>query len=211
MEFVLFNGENPLFDRKPTFIIGNSIVKTIGDLENPPLGFPYYKSGLRVQISGLRECISGFHPRVLRTSHTIMTKKTKAQSTPLAKAARQSLEEISSSEDEDKPTQHGAPGTGATVSPSSSSSSSSSASATVTAAASTSNPDRSRRAATQPKAAPKKKGKAAATSEDSSTIALWLGKTQVCVASLLKIEPPQALPHPVLSRHRRRRLRRKLN
>ena len=161
--------------------------------------------------SGLRECISGFHPRVLRTSHTIMTKKTKAQSTPLAKAARQSLEELSSSEDEDKPTQHGAPGTGATVSPSSSSSSSSSASATVTAAASTSNPDRSRRAATQPKAAPKKKGKAAATSEDSSTIALWLGKTQVCVASLLKIEPPQALPHPVLSRHRRRRLRRKLN
>jgi len=179
----------------------------------------------------LRECISGFHPRVLRTSHTIMTKKTKAQSTPLAKAARQSLEEISSSEDEDKPTQHGAPGTGATVSPSSSSSSSS-ASATVTAAASTSNPDRSRRAATQPKAAPlpkelataskptagkgkaaapKKKGKAAATSEDSSTIALWLGKTQVCMASLLKIEPPQALPHPVLSRHRCRRLRRKLN
>ena len=158
----------------------------------------------------MRECISGFHPRVLRTSHTIMTKKTKAQSTPLAKAARQSLEEISSSEDEDKPTQHGAPRTGATVSPSSSSSSSS-ASATVTAAASTSNPDRSRRAATQPKAAPKKKGKAAATSEDSSTIALWLGKTQVCMASLLKIEPPQALPHPVLSRHRCRRLRRKLN
>ena len=182
----------------------------------------------------MRECISGFHPRVLRTSHTIMTKKTKAQSTPLAKAARQSLEEISSSEDEDKPTQHGAPRTGATVSPSSSSSSSSSssASATVTAAASTSNPDRSRRAATQPEAAPlpkkldatpkptahkgkaaapKKKGKAAATSEDSSTIALWLGKTQVCMASLLKIEPPQALPHPVLSRHRCRRLRRKLN
>ena len=162
-----------------------------------------------------------------------MTKKTKAQSTPLAKAARQSLEEISSSEDEDKPTQHGAPRTGATVSPSSSSS----ASATVTAAASTSNPDRSRRAATQPEAAPlpkkldaapkptapkaaapkgkaaapKKKGKAAATSEDSSTIALWLGKTQVCVASLLKIEPLQALPQPDLSRHRRRRLRRKLN
>ena len=84
----------------------------------------------------------------------------------------------------------------------------------MTAAASTSNPDRSRRAATQPKAAPlpkklatapkatapkgkaaapKKKRKAAATSEDSSTIALWLGKTQVCVASLLKIEPPQAI------------------
>ena len=168
-----------------------------------------------------RECISGLHPTVLRTSHAIMTKKTKAQSTPL-------LEEISSSEDEDKPTQHGAPGTGATVSPSSSSS----ASATVTAAASTSNPDRSRRAATQPKAAPlpkklataskatagkgkaaapKKKGKAAATSEDSSTIALWLGKTQVCVASLLKIEPSQALPHPDLTRHRRRPLRRKLN
>ena len=207
MEFVLFNGENPLFDRKPTFIIGNSIVKTIGDLENPPQGFPYCKSGLRECKSGLRECISGFHPRVLRTSHTIMTKKTKAQSTPLAKAARQSLEELSSSEDEDKPTQRGAPVTGATVSPSSSSS----ASATVTAAASTSNPDRSRRAATQPKAAPKKKGKAAATSEDSSTIALWLGKTQVCMASLLKIEPPQALPHPVLSRHRCRRLRRKLN
>ena len=160
-----------------------------------------------------------------------MTKKTEAQSTPLAKAARQSLEELSSSEDEDKPTQRGAPVTGATVSPSSSSSSSS-ASATVTSAASVANPDRSRRAATQPKAAPlpkklataskatagkgkaaapKKKGKAAATSEDSSTIALWLGKTQVCVASLLKIEPPQALPHPVLSRHRCRRLRRKLN
>ena len=163
-----------------------------------------------------------------------LTKKTKAQLTPLAKAARQSLEELSSSEDEDKPTQRGAPVTGATVSPSSSSSSS--ASATETAAASTANPDRSRRAATQPEAAPlpkkldaapkltapkaavkgkaaapKKKGKAAATSEDSSTIALWLGKTQVCVASLLKIEPPQALPHPVLSRHRCRRLRRKLN
>ena len=157
-----------------------------------------------------------------------MTKKTKAQLTPLAKAARQSLEELSSSEDEDKPTQRGAPVTGATVSPSSSSS----ASATVTSAASVANPDRSRRAAAQPKAvplpkklatapkatagkgkaaAPKKKGKAAATSEDSSTIALWLGKTQVCMASLLKIEPPQALPHPVLSRHRCRRLRRKLN
>ena len=168
-----------------------------------------------------------FYPTVLRASHAIMTKKTKAQSTALAKAARDSLEGLSSSEDEGKPTQRGAPVTGATVSPSSSSS----ASATVTAAASTSNPDRSRRAATQPKAAPlpkklatapklttpkaavpkgkaaapKKKGKAAATSEDSSTIALWLGKTQVCVASLLKIEPPQALPHPVLSRHRRRR------
>ena len=159
-----------------------------------------------------------------------MTKKIKAQSTPLAKAARQLLEELSSSEDEDKPTQRGAPVTGATVSPSSISSSS--ASATVTAAASVANQDRSRRAATQPKAAPlskklatapnatapkgkaaapKKKGKAAATSEDSSTIALWLGKTQVCVASLLKIEPPQALFHPDLSRHRRRRLRRKLN
>ena len=140
-----------------------------------------------------------------------MTKKTKAQSTPLAKAARQSLEELSSSEDEDKPTQRGAPVTEATVSPSSSSSS---ASATVTAAASTANPDRSRRAATLqklPAAAPKKKGKAAATSEDSSTIALWLGKTQVCVASLLKIEPPQVLPHPDLSRHRRRHLRRKLD
>ena len=162
-----------------------------------------------------------------------MTKKTKAQSTALAKAARDSLEGLSSSEDEGKPTQRGAPVTGATVSPSSSSSSSSSASATVTAAASTSNPDRSRRAATQPKAAPlpkklatapklttpkaavpkgkaaapKKKGKAAATSEDSSTIALWLGKTQVCVASLLKIEPPQALPHPDLTRHRRLPLR----
>ena len=47
LEFVLFNRENPLFDTKPTFIIGNSIVKTIGDLENPPLGFPYSKSGLR--------------------------------------------------------------------------------------------------------------------------------------------------------------------
>ena len=46
LEFVLFNRENPLFDTKPTFIIGNSIVKTIGDLENPPQGFPYYKSGL---------------------------------------------------------------------------------------------------------------------------------------------------------------------
>ena len=42
-----------------------------------------------------------------------MTKKTKAQSTPLAKAARQSLEELSSSEDEDNPTQRGAPVTGA--------------------------------------------------------------------------------------------------
>ena len=115
--------------------------------------------------------------------------------------------------------------TRATVSPSSSSSSSSSssASATETAAASTANPDRSRRAATQPEAAPlpkkldaapkltapkaavkgkaaapKKKGKAAATSEDSSTIALWLGKTQVCVASLLKIEIDVVLNHPVL-------------
>ena len=178
----------------------------------------------------MRECESGFIQECLRASHAIMTKKTKAQSTALAKAARDSLGELSSSEDEGEPTQRGAPVTGATVSPSSSSSSSS-ASATVTAAASTSNPDRSRRAATQPKAAPlpkklatapklttpkaavpkgyaaapKKKGKAAATSEDSSTIALWLGKTQVCVASLLKIEPPQALPHPVLSRHRRRR------
>ena len=92
-----------------------------------------------------------FYPTVLRASHAIMTKKTKAQSTALAKAARESLEELSSSEDEGKPTQRGAPVTGATVSPSSSSSS---ASATVTAAASTSNPDRSRRAATQPKAAP---------------------------------------------------------
>ena len=87
--------------------------------------------------------------------HAIMTKKTKAQLTPLAKAARQSLEELSSSEDEDKSTQRGAPVTGATVSPSSSSSSScSSACATVTAAASTANPDRRRRAATQPEAAP---------------------------------------------------------
>ena len=171
----------------------------------------------------MRECEIGFIQQCLRASHAIMTKKTKAQSTALAKAARDSLGELSRSEDEGEPTQRGAPVTGATVSPSSSSSS---ASATVTAAASTSNPDRSRRAATQPKAAPlpkklataskatspkgkaaapKKKGKAAATSEDSSTIALWLGKTQVCVASLLKIEPPQALPHPVLSRHRRRR------
>ena len=51
LEFVFFNRENPLFDKKTTYIIGNSIVKTIGDfdLENPPLGFPYYKSGLRVQ------------------------------------------------------------------------------------------------------------------------------------------------------------------
>ena len=175
-----------------------------------------------------------------------MTKKIKVQLAPLAKAEGQSLEELSSSsssldgsssrsEDEDKPTQCGAPVAAATASPSSSNSSS--ASATVTAAASTANPDRSRRAATQPEAAPlpkkldaaskltapkaavpkgkaaapKKKGKAAATSEDSSTIALWLGKTQVCVASLLKIEPPQALPHPDLTRHRRRRLRRKLN
>ena len=175
----------------------------------------------------MRECESGFIQESHRASHAIMTKKTKAQSTALAKAARDSLEGLSSSEDEGKPTQRGAPVTGATVSPSSSS-----ASATETAAASTANPDRSRRAATQPKAAPlpkklatapkatagkgkaaapKKKGKAAATSEDSSTIALWLGKTQVCVASLLKIEPPQALPHPDLTRHRRRRLRRKLN
>ena len=109
--------------------------------------------------------------------------------------------------------------TGAAVSPSRSSS----ASATETAAASTANPDRSRRAATQPEAAPppkkldaapkltapraavkgkaaapKKKGKAAATSEDSSTIALWLVKTQVCVASLLKIEIDVVLNHPVL-------------
>ena len=79
-----------------------------------------------------------------------MTKKTKAELTSLAKAAGQSLEELSGSEDEDKPTQRGAPVTGAAVSPSSSST----ASATVTAAASTANPDRSRRAATQPEAAP---------------------------------------------------------
>ena len=86
----------------------------------------------------------------LRASHAIMTKKTKAQSTALAKAARDSLEGLSSSEDEDKPMQRSTLVTAATVSPSSSSS----ASATVTAAASTTNPDRSLRAATQPEAAP---------------------------------------------------------
>ena len=32
LEFVLFNRENPLFDKKTTYIIGNSIVKTIGDM-----------------------------------------------------------------------------------------------------------------------------------------------------------------------------------
>ena len=41
--------------------------------------------------------------------NAIMTKKTKAQSTALAKAARDSLEGLSSSEDEGKPTQRGAP------------------------------------------------------------------------------------------------------
>ena len=113
LEFALFNRENPLFDKKTLVSLETLLLRPL----------EICKTHLRVK-NRVVSAKPGWIQQCSGASHAIMTKKTKAQSTPLAKAARQSLEELSSSEDEDKPTQRGAPVTGATVSPSSSSSSS---------------------------------------------------------------------------------------